>query len=138
MRDIHYNHFITHSHEASVVQTKCSPNFLKRPGEIILKGKERAILATSSGGFHRFYTQMVVWLRALCARMSPFTLGKIPGTYFYHRLRQRLGHSAAGRVSSIKKIIKLGIEPTTFRFVAQCPNQRILPLLIRRYIKNCG
>jgi hypothetical protein len=54
----------------------------------------------------------------------PFTPRKIPGTHFCSRLSRPQGHSAAGKIGSIKKsMISSGIEHTTFLFVAQCLNQ---------------
>jgi hypothetical protein len=53
----------------------------------------------------------------------PLPLRIIPGTHFRWRLSRPQGHSAAGRIMSMKKsMTSSGIEPATFRFVAHCPN----------------
>jgi hypothetical protein len=51
--------------------------------------------------------------------------GNIPGTYFCQRLSRSQGYSATERIMSITPS---GIEPPTFRFVAQCLNQ----------LRHCG
>jgi hypothetical protein len=54
---------------------------------------------------------------------SPLTPGNIPGTHFCYTLNQPQGHSAAGRIVSMKNpVTPSGIELVTFRFVAQCLN----------------
>jgi hypothetical protein len=58
----------------------------------------------------------VVRLSALrTGRLYP--QGNIPGTHFCQRLSRTQGHSATGRIMSMTPS---GIEPATFRFVAQC------------------
>jgi hypothetical protein len=50
--------------------------------------------------------------------------GKIYGTHFCWRLNRPQGHSAAGKIMSMKISMEpSGIESATFRLVAQCPNQ---------------
>jgi hypothetical protein len=50
--------------------------------------------------------------------------GNIPGTHFCQKLSRPQGHSAAGRVMSMKKsLTPTGIEPATSRFGAQCLNK---------------
>ena len=65
---------------------------------------------------------MVVRLSALSTgRLYP--PGNIPGTQLCYRLSRTQVHSAAGRMSIKNSMIPLGIEPATFRFVAQSLNQ---------------
>ena len=45
--------------------------------------------------------------------------GNSPGTHFCYRLSQPQGHSAIGRIMSKIPMTPSGIEPATFRFVAQ-------------------
>jgi hypothetical protein len=48
----------------------------------------------------------------------------IPGTNFCYRLSRPQDHSTAGRIMSMKNSSEtMGIEPVTFRLVAQCHNQ---------------
>jgi hypothetical protein len=54
----------------------------------------------------------------------PLLPGNIPGTHFCERLSQSQGHSAAGRIKSMKNSNDtIGNESATFRLVAQCLNQ---------------
>jgi hypothetical protein len=48
----------------------------------------------------------------------------IHGTHFCYRLSRAQGHSAAGRIMSMKNssVTPTGIHPATFRFLAQCLN----------------
>ena len=53
----------------------------------------------------------------------PSPPGNAPGTHFCYRLSRPQGHSAIGRILSMKNPLTLaGIEPATFRFVAQHHN----------------
>jgi hypothetical protein len=62
----------------------------------------------------------VVRLSALrTGRLYP--KGNITGTHFCERLSQPQGHSAAGRILSMKN--SSDIKPMIFRLVAQCLNQ---------------
>jgi len=50
--------------------------------------------------------------------------GNTPGTHFCWRLSRPQGHSAIGRIISMKiPMTPSGIEPSTFRFVAQHLNR---------------
>jgi len=51
----------------------------------------------------------------------PLSPGNIPGTHFCSRLSRPKGHSAKGKVLCQGKLpmTPAGIEPATFRFVAQ-------------------
>ena len=53
--------------------------------------------------------------------LPPLTPGNAPGTHFCYRLSRPQGHSAIGRILWQWKIpmTPAGIEPATFRFVAQ-------------------
>ena len=52
---------------------------------------------------------------------SPLPLGNDPGTHFCYRLSQPRSHSAIGRIlcQLETEMTPVGIEPATFRFVAQ-------------------
>jgi len=53
-----------------------------------------------------------------------YSPGYIPGIHFCYRLSRPQGHSAAGRIKSIKNSSEtVGIEPATFGLVAKCHNQ---------------
>ena len=57
---------------------------------------------------------------------SPTPQGDINGTHFCYRLSRRQGHSAVGRIKTMKN----PNDPATFQRVAQCLNQqfhRVLP-----------
>jgi len=58
----------------------------------------------------------------------PLSPGNIPGTQFCWRFSRTTGHTAAGRIMSVKSS---EIEPATFRLVAQ-----YLELLLRRVSQN--
>jgi len=50
----------------------------------------------------------------------PLPKGNAPGTHFCYRLSRPEGHSAIGRILSMKNPLTLaGIETATYRFVAQ-------------------
>jgi hypothetical protein len=51
-----------------------------------------------------------------------FTPKKISDTHFSYRLRQSQGRCKTGMIKSVEN---LGIEPTTLRLVAWCPNQPV-------------
>jgi len=53
-----------------------------------------------------------------------YSPGYIPGIHFCYRLSRPQGHSAAGRIRSIKNSSEtVGIEPATFGLVAKYHNQ---------------
>jgi len=53
----------------------------------------------------------------------PLPPGNSPGTHLCYRLSQPQGHSAIGRIMSMKNsMTPSGIEPATFQFVAQHHN----------------
>jgi len=52
-------------------------------------------------------------------RRSLLPPGNTPGTHFCFGLSRPQGHSATGRIMSMKTITPFGIEPATIRFVAQ-------------------
>jgi hypothetical protein len=64
----------------------------------------------------------------------------IPGTHYCYRLSRAQGHSAAGRIMSIKNssVTPTGIHPATFRFVAQCLNHcaTACPSLCKKRVLN--
>jgi hypothetical protein len=51
----------------------------------------------------------------------PLPQGNIPDTHFCYRLNRHQGHSAAGRIMSMKNSND-NIEPATFRLVAEYLN----------------
>jgi hypothetical protein len=54
----------------------------------------------------------------------PLPPGNIPGINFFYRLSRSQDRSAAGRIKAVKiPLTPLGIEPATFRLVAQCFKQ---------------
>ena len=54
---------------------------------------------------------------------APLPPGNTPGTHFYQRLSRPQGHSAIGRIMSMKNpLTPARIEPAIFRFVAQHVN----------------
>jgi hypothetical protein len=57
-------------------------------------------------------------LTEMSTRKYSWYSGNIPGTHFCWRLSRSQGHSATERIMTPS-----GIEPATFRFVAQCLNQ---------------
>ena len=74
----------------------------------------------------------VVRLSALCtSRLYPAT--HIPGTHFSQRLSRPNDHIVNGM---IKSITPTGIEPTNFRLVAKCLNQKSYPVLCGLRLKG--
>jgi hypothetical protein len=61
----------------------------------------------------------------------PLPPGNAPGTHLCQRLSRPQGHSTIGRIMSMEKnpMTPSGIEPATFRFVAQYLNHCAVPLI---------
>ena len=62
-----------------------------------------------------------LWQVVSLTHRPPLLQGNTPGTHFCQRLSRSQGHSAIGRILCQRKIpmTPAGIEPATFRFVAQ-------------------
>jgi hypothetical protein len=74
----------------------------------------------------------VVRLPAL--RTSAFTPRKYS---WYLFLLEAKGHSAAGRIMTIKiPMTQTGIDPATFQFVAQCLNHYVTAYSLHQYRQN--
>ena len=83
------------------------------------KGSRRLRLPESLDSRH----MKVVRLSALHTG-RPYSQGSIPDTHFSEGLSPPQGHSAAGKIKSMKiSVAPSWIEPVTFRLVAQCLNQ---------------
>jgi hypothetical protein len=59
----------------------------------------------------RFFKTIVTWRWQGCQPYAPaaFTPGNIPGNHFCWRLRRPQGHSATGRIMSMKKSSDMGV-----------------------------
>jgi len=78
---------------------------------------------------------MVVRLSALRTGRI-YRPGNISGTHSYYRQSRNQGHSAAGRIISVKiRMTSSGNEPATFRFVAQCLKQMRQHVLRIKFFK---
>ena len=94
---------------------------------ILIKGKADPLQAWSGPEgsrklrFPDFVTTAQDGGKVVClTHRPPLPPGKAPGTHFCQRLSRPQGHSAIGRIMSMKNsMTSSGIEPAIFRFVAQ-------------------